>query len=350
MLHRIDGGDAEQIRDRGVGGAAAALAEDAVALREMHRVPHHEEESGEAESVDDAELVLDLLRCASVSVVAPPLASRHAHTFSRGTSSSVCRRRDRELRQRRTHPARAGSRDSTRCARSPRCPARVPCHRSRHLLGREQPPLAVRMEQPAPGRGVDVDVVAQRGEDVVHEPAVVVDVARIVRDDPRHPASLGELDERAGERSFVAAGVVQLHFDGEPVAEHLAPFVEHAARVGAIAGADGGGDGPGGGSGERMEPGAVLGDFAPGHVRPAAARLPVGLGPARPRAHARTRDERGEVAIAFGGADDERGGPPVHAELGADDRPQRPTQPRRVHEPRNAAEVGGVGDAEGGVA
>ena len=49
VLHRIDRGDAETERDGGVGGAAAALAEDALVLREAHRVGHDEKEAGEPE-------------------------------------------------------------------------------------------------------------------------------------------------------------------------------------------------------------------------------------------------------------------------------------------------------------
>ena len=206
------------------------------------------------------------------------------------------------------------------------------------------------MQEAAFGRGVDVDVVAQRREDVVNEAAVVVDVAWVVGDDPGDLASLGEIDEGASERAFGAARVMQLDFDGEPVAEDLAPFIEHAACVRAVAGADGGGDRSGGGSGERMQAGAQLGDFAPGDVRPAAACLAVGLGPARPRAHACAGDERGEVAVALGGADEKRGGATVHAELDADDGSQLTTQACCVDEAGNAAEIGRVGDAEGGVA
>ena len=53
MAHRIHRGDAETVRDGGIGGAAATLAENALLAREVHRVPHHEKEAGEAEPVDD---------------------------------------------------------------------------------------------------------------------------------------------------------------------------------------------------------------------------------------------------------------------------------------------------------
>ncbi len=73
VSHRIDGRDAEQVRDDGVGGAAASLAENALRLGEVHRVPHHEKEAGEPEAVDDAELVIDLFHLRLAQRVAPAL-------------------------------------------------------------------------------------------------------------------------------------------------------------------------------------------------------------------------------------------------------------------------------------
>ena len=58
---RVDRGDAEQVADRRVGGRAAALAEDALALREVHDVVHDQEVAGEVLLLDHGELVLDAL-------------------------------------------------------------------------------------------------------------------------------------------------------------------------------------------------------------------------------------------------------------------------------------------------
>jgi hypothetical protein len=70
------------------------------------------------------------------------------------------------------------------------------------------------------------------------------------------------------------------------------------------------------------------------------------LGPARPRAHASTRDQRSEVAVAFGRPHEERGGPPIDAELGSNDRPELAARARRVDEARDASQIRRVGDAE----
>jgi len=81
-----------------------------------------------------------------------------------------------------------------------------------------------------------------------------------------------------------------------------------------------------------------------------APLLTVLLRPAGPGAHARACDEGGEVAVALGRPDDERGGSSVHAQLRPDDGAQVAARVGGMHEARDPAQVGGVGDAEGGVA
>src|SRR5688500_18380311 len=56
----IDGGDAQAVGDRAVGGAAAALAENPLRPREANRIPHDDEDAAEAELVDYLQLVLEL--------------------------------------------------------------------------------------------------------------------------------------------------------------------------------------------------------------------------------------------------------------------------------------------------
>src|SRR5207244_1223182 len=76
---RIDRGDAETVADGGVRGRAAPLAEDPLAPREAHDVPHDEEVAREPELRDERELVLDLLlvlRRARRGVGRPPSLAR----------------------------------------------------------------------------------------------------------------------------------------------------------------------------------------------------------------------------------------------------------------------------------
>jgi hypothetical protein len=58
VAHRVDRGDAQGVADRAVGGRAAALAHDSVAAAELDQLPHHQEVAGEAELLDDAQLML----------------------------------------------------------------------------------------------------------------------------------------------------------------------------------------------------------------------------------------------------------------------------------------------------
>ncbi len=62
----------------------------------------------------------------------------------------------------------------------------------------------------------------------MHEPAVVVDVARLVTYHPWYLVPLGELDQGRGQRCFLSARVMELHFDRESVAEDIAPLAERA--------------------------------------------------------------------------------------------------------------------------
>ncbi len=105
VLHRVDGGDGQTVGDRGVRGAATSLAEDSLFTSEIHRVPHHKEESGEAEIADDSQFVPEL-RGLLVVDFPPPLV--------RAGEDSVLQESvvgepfgNREPRQRRPHPRQA---------------------------------------------------------------------------------------------------------------------------------------------------------------------------------------------------------------------------------------------------
>src|SRR5205814_5608161 len=71
----IDGGDAEAVADRAVGGGAAALDEDALLAAEVHDVPDDQEVALELERADQGQLALDLLACL---VVVGPVAPARA--------------------------------------------------------------------------------------------------------------------------------------------------------------------------------------------------------------------------------------------------------------------------------
>ena len=56
--HRIDSGDGEAVRHRGIRRAAASLTENSLFPREIHRVPHHQKKPGETQIPDDSQLML----------------------------------------------------------------------------------------------------------------------------------------------------------------------------------------------------------------------------------------------------------------------------------------------------
>ena len=60
VLDRVDLGDAEAVGHDRVAGAPPSLADDVVRARELHEVPHDQEELGEVGPIDDLELVGEL--------------------------------------------------------------------------------------------------------------------------------------------------------------------------------------------------------------------------------------------------------------------------------------------------
>src|SRR5207245_5688729 len=114
--------------------------------------PHHQNEPGEAQIPDDSQLVLDLC-CLLVIDLAPPLA-RALENFLAQKRVVVVAGGNRKLWQRRPHPGKTEiafrcdslALDQSRLASFPAL-----CH----LLGRSEPPLAIRMQQPPRERVVD---------------------------------------------------------------------------------------------------------------------------------------------------------------------------------------------------
>src|SRR5690606_16523013 len=200
VTHGIDGRDAEAVRDRTVRRAAAPLAEDAARACEADRVPHDEEETGKAETADDAQLVLDL-RALPLVRLAPPFACAGPRAL-REERVVVVAGGNVETRQRRTQPAQieratvGGDVAGKTKAGLPALPER------RHLARRLEPPLAVRQQQSPRRSSVHTHVRTVRGQQVVHETTTTVEIAGIVRYDPWQPLPLRQLDQRIRERSF----------------------------------------------------------------------------------------------------------------------------------------------------
>ena len=105
-------------------------------------------------------------------------------------------------------------------------PSVRPRHRRSISHGREQPPVAVGMQHAARRRFVDGQLGPQRGEHVVHQAAALVHVPRVVRHHPGHALTLGERDERAGQRRLGTSRVVQLDFYCQLPTEDRRPLAQ----------------------------------------------------------------------------------------------------------------------------
>ncbi len=360
VADRIDGGDAEAVGDRGIGGAAAALAENAQLAGLAHRVPHHEEESREPEPADDTQLVVELapLRLAQQ----PPTLARaflDAEAEEGVVGVSVGHG---EAGKRRTHPrdvesAALGDRGGGLESFWARGPA------ARHLLGPEETPAAVGQEHTLARRFFEGEIGPERREHVVHQPALAIDVAGILGDDPGNAKRLRQVYQQVGELGLVRASLVALDLDDQAIAERLPPFGEAAERLGAPAAPDEGRDLAGRGAGQRDQPLAPLGYLRPRDTSPAARGVRIVAGPGREVSHAGAGDEAGEVVVAalvhrqerrgMGGGTDARvlrrgrrlG---LHQELGADDGPDA-LAPGLEHEPNCPTQIRSICETQASV-
>src|ERR1700693_4684863 len=205
------------------------------------------------------------------------------------------------------------------------------------------------MQQPARERVVDGRVVSKGGEDIVHEPAVVVDVACLLTNHPRHFVAFGQLDQRGGERRLVAACVMQLHFDREPVTEDIAPPTERALRASVITSAETGCDRPGRRTGQHLQSFTPLRYLLPRDARASARLLSISLLPRRELTDARPGHEGSQVVEALFRPGQEGGGTSIDHELGTDY--WLHILPARFESESNySSEIGGVGNPDGAVA
>src|SRR4029077_13454669 len=311
-----------------------------------HGVPHHQKKSGEAEITDDPQLVIQLRGLLVVDLT--PSFSRALKNLLAQKGVVTVAGGHRELGQRRSHPGEteiALRCDSLALLQS----SFAPLPACGHFFGGCETPLAVRMQQPARERVVDRRIVTKSGEDVVHEPAAVVDVACLLTNHPRHFVTLGQLDQRGGERRLVATRVMQLHFDRQPVTEDFAPPAERALRASVITSAETGCDRPGRRTGQHLQSFTPLRYLLPRDARASARLLAISLPPCRELTDARPGDERGQIVEAFFRPSQEGGGTSIDHELGTDYRLH--ILPARFESESNySSEIRGVGNPDGAVA
>ena len=94
---RVDGGDAQAVADGGVGGRAAALAEDALLAAEADDLPHRQEVAAVVQLVDQGQLLVelagDLGRRSSAVALARAVEGQLAQPLRRGRAVGQLLRR-----------------------------------------------------------------------------------------------------------------------------------------------------------------------------------------------------------------------------------------------------------------
>ncbi len=221
---RIDGGDAEAVAHRAVGGRSAALHQDVVLAAEVHDVPDDQKIAGEIERLDEIELARDL---GAGPVVIRPVAIARAdlrhlaekrrlgfagrHGIGGKAVAEIGHRELKPIGQFRR------SRDRVRTIREQR----------RHGVARLQVPLGIRRQPPAGMREIGVMVDAR--QDVEQRPLGWRREADAAGGDDRHPERRGHRGKRLVVGLLVAAGM-PLQLDVRAIAaEETDEAIEQAA-------------------------------------------------------------------------------------------------------------------------
>src|SRR5882724_6967477 len=295
MADGIDRGDAEAVGHRGVGGAAAALAEDAELAGLTHYIPHHEKKAGKAEPADHAQLVPELTPLGIVEhAPALPGPLLDAEPEERVVGMTLG---NREVRERRAHPGEVevtSVGDGARGLESLRTSGPA----AGHFVRREESPAAIGKEQSLPGGLREREIGAKGGEHVVNEATLAIDVAGILSDDPGNAERLRQVGQQVGQLDFGDAGFMALNLDRQAIAEDIAPLGQAAKSVRPAAGADQGGELARGRAGKGDQPFTPLDNLAPEDARVPPGGVGTVAIPAIEMAYARLGDEAGEVAIS----------------------------------------------------
>ncbi len=197
----VDRGDAETIADRGVGGRAPALAEDAFAPGEAHDVVHGQKIGRVAELLDQQELVLeeraDLGRRAFRITPGGALPGEPGKMLLDGEPRG--RRLDRVVVSQFVQGKTAGLGDLERALERPL----IPAEEAQGLGRRLQMTLGVGLEPEA--RLVDRPMLADAGQHVLQGPPPGDVVEHVAGRDQGRPAGCGEPRQRLDARRVVAA-------------------------------------------------------------------------------------------------------------------------------------------------
>ncbi len=222
-LHRVDGGDGQGVADRGVGGRAAALGHDLLALAEADDIPDDEEVAREIELLDEVELFLDLglgaggeRPVAGAGAVPGDLAEIGVGGL--GVRQGVVGEAVAEIGEGELELVGELGRGAHR--------PRVIGEEGGDLGGGAQVALALGLDDGA--RGVEGDALADAGEDIGELLVLARGVADAAGGDDGQPEAAGEL-EHGLVAVLLVAEVVALELDVEAAGEEIGEAGELAA-------------------------------------------------------------------------------------------------------------------------
>ena len=167
------------------------------------------------------------------------------------------------------------------------------------------------MQQAALRGSIEIEASAQRGQHVVHQPAVAVEITRVVADDPRSPCTSSQVHQRTSECTLVAASAMTLYLHSNPSAERFAPLMQRPFGVITPPVTYKLRNGTRRRPCQQVQSLRTLGHVRPGHAGHSTPALPIGRRPIAQRSDSRARDERREVAAALNVASDERHRPSI---------------------------------------
>src|SRR5262249_38303806 len=92
-------------------------------------------------------------------------------------------------------------------------------------------PLSIGVQHACALRAIDVVAVPKCCKKIVDETTSFVDITWVIRHHPRHTATLRKRDQLGGERCFIAADVLPLHFHSATMAKLSSPFTEQSSTL-----------------------------------------------------------------------------------------------------------------------
>ena len=197
----IRGGDAQQVADRRVSGAAPPLAQDAALAREAHDVPDGQEIRRVVEPCDQGQFVLDQATDLLGHTLGIALARRLFDQPRQGLLRRLAARgRHRGIFVPQFIEVEIAARDDLEGPRDGRL---MTAKEARHFIRAFQMPFGVRIEPPAglPDRAF----LANAGQDILQGPAFGVVLAHIAGGDQGDADSLRQSSEGGDAPGIVAA-------------------------------------------------------------------------------------------------------------------------------------------------